>query len=80
MQLQHSGSLIPDMPEDSSQMSQPLTERMLIEAFETLPDAVYLFGSDGRLIKANGAAAQLQDSQLQKGCTCCGGSGAANSR
>ncbi len=71
MQLQHSGSLIPDMPEDSSQMSQPLTERMLIEAFETLPDAVYLFGSDGRLIKANGAAAQLQDSQLQKGCTCC---------
>ena len=44
---------------------------MLFQAFEALPDAVYLFGSDRRLVKANGAAAQLQGSELPEGKLCC---------
>jgi PAS domain S-box-containing protein len=71
MQLQDSDTSIHDLPEDSSPMSQQLNERMLIEAFETLPDAVYLFGSDRRLIRANSVAAQLQDTELHVGRDCC---------
>lgn len=71
MQLRHSNSLLPDLPEDSSQMSQQSKEPMLIEAFEALPDAVYLFGNDRRLVKANGAAARLQGGELRKGRVCC---------
>jgi len=42
---------------------------MVIEAFDALPDAVYLFGSDRRLVRANAAAGQLQD--LVTGDVCC---------
>jgi PAS domain S-box-containing protein len=44
---------------------------MLDVAFEALADAVYLFGSDRRLVKANGAAAQFQSSHLEEGKLCC---------
>ncbi len=52
-------------------MKQPAKEQMLIEAFEALPDAVYLFGDDRRLLKANEAGAQLQSGELLKGTPCC---------
>ncbi len=44
---------------------------MLSEAFESLPDAVYLFRDNGRLVKANAAAAQLQRGELTEGKACC---------
>jgi len=68
MQLQHSDSLFQDLPEDSS---MPMKERLLIEALEALPDAVYLFGSDRRLLNANNAAARLQSGELRPGKACC---------
>ncbi len=52
-------------------MKQPAKEQMLIEAFEALPDAVYLFGDDRRLLKSNEAGAQLQSGELLKGTPCC---------
>jgi PAS domain S-box-containing protein len=58
------------MPDDSllpAETSSP----MLLAAFDALPDAVYLFGSDRRLVKANGAAAQLQSGSIEKGRACC---------
>jgi PAS domain S-box-containing protein len=70
MQLKHSDSLLQDLPADASQ-SLSSTERMLVEAFEALPDAVYLFGSDRRLLRTNDAAAQFQSADLLKGKPCC---------
>jgi PAS domain S-box-containing protein len=59
------------MPDDSSLMSQETKGHMLFAAFEVLPDAVYLFGNDRRLVKANNAATQLQSGALEKGRACC---------
>jgi PAS domain S-box-containing protein len=70
MQVQDSNTLLQEMPDDSSLLSQETRGRMLIAAFEALPDAVYLFGSDRRLVRANGAAA-LQGGPLEKGKACC---------
>ena len=70
MQLQHSDTLFQNLAEDSSQMRQ-LTERTVVQAFEALPDAVYLFGSDRRLVHANGVARRLDGGELQKGKACC---------
>ena len=71
MQLTHSNSLLQDLPDDSSLLSEETKERMLTAAFEALPDAVYLFGSDRRLVKANRAAALLQHGEPSKGIACC---------
>jgi PAS domain S-box-containing protein len=71
MQPEHPNSLLQDLPADSCQLSRQSKERMLIEAFEALPDPVYLFGNDRRLVKANGAAAQLQNGDLLMGTPCC---------
>lgn len=49
---------------------QPM-HRILLEAFDALPDAAYLFGDDQRLIKANPGAASLQGGELFPGKSCC---------
>lgn len=71
MEPQPSSTLLQDIPDDSSLMSQETKGQLLIAAFAALPDAVYLFGGDRRLVKANGAAAQLQTDELLKGKACC---------
>ncbi|MGH9931027.1 MAG: ATP-binding protein [Pyrinomonadaceae bacterium] len=71
MQLRHSTSVLQDLPDDSSLLSKETEGRMLTAAFEALPDAAYLFGSDGHLVKANGAAARLQGGEPLPGTTCC---------
>jgi PAS domain S-box-containing protein len=71
MQLQSSDTLIQDLSDDSSPMSQETKGRIFIAAFEALPDAVYLFGNDRRLVTANLAGAQLQRGKLEKGKACC---------
>src|SRR5258707_13717013 len=60
-------TLLQTLPEDSSPIERQVSGLMLNEAFDALPDAVYLFGDDRRLIKANGAAASLQRGQLTEG-------------
>lgn len=70
MPQQNSDSMLQDLPADASQ-SLSSTERMLVEAFRALPDAVYLFGRDRRLIRTNDAATQFQDGKLLKGMPCC---------
>lgn len=69
MQQQDSNTLLQDMPDDSIVMTQET--KALIAAFEALPDAVYLFGGDRRLIKANSVAAHLHTDNLEKGQACC---------
>ena len=71
MQSQHSNSLLQDLSDQPSSMSGQSPERLLVEAFEALSDAVYLFGGDRCLVKANHAAAQLQSNELLKGKACC---------
>jgi PAS domain S-box-containing protein len=71
MQLTDSNSMLQDLPDDSSLLGEETKERMLAAAFEALPDAVYLFGSDRLLIKANSAAALLQHSEPSEGTACC---------
>ena len=44
---------------------------MLTAAFAALPDAAYLFGSNNRLIKTNGAAALLPGGRPLPGTKCC---------
>ena len=68
---QHSNSLLQELPEDSSLTNLRANDRMLVAAFEALPDAVFLFGDDRLLVKANAAAAGLQDGELLKGRACC---------
>ncbi len=75
MQQRRSSSLLEDSPvalsEHSSQTDLQSTGQMLLAAFEALPDAVYLFGTDRLLIRANAAAAQLQTAELVRGTACC---------
>ena len=71
MQTQDSNSLLQDLPDDSSLPSQETEGGLLRAAFATLPDAVYLFGNDRRLVRANDAATRLQGSEPLKGTVCC---------
>jgi PAS domain S-box-containing protein len=69
--LQHSNTTLQDLPEEPTPTSWPSKERMFLEAFEVWPDAAYLFGDDRRLVKANIAAAPLQNGELLQGKLCC---------
>ena len=71
MLTQDSNSLIQALPDDSRPLSSVAEGSLLSAAFATLPDAVYLFGSDRRLIKANQAAKRLQAGELLPGTACC---------
>ncbi|MDQ2973853.1 MAG: PAS domain-containing protein [Acidobacteriota bacterium] len=62
---------VPEFPEDSSLPNPRVNERMLTEAFELLPDAVFLFADGRRLIYVNAAAALLGSGELIKGKPCC---------
>ena len=44
---------------------------MLLNAFDSFPEAAYLFGEDLRLTRANRAAAELEDGGLALGKSCC---------
>ena len=44
---------------------------MLLEAFEALPNPVFLFGADGRLVHTNTAALRVQGGELATGKPCC---------
>jgi PAS domain S-box-containing protein len=55
----------------ASSLTPQQQEQILSGAFAALPDAVYLFDSDRRLICANGVAAKLQPDKPQAGMLCC---------
>ena len=71
MELHYSDTLVQDMPDDSPFMNAETKERLLMAAFELLPDAVYLFGNDRRLVLANSAAAGREGGGLENGRACC---------
>src|SRR6185295_5351509 len=71
MQTQDSSSLIQALPDDSRPFNSEAEGGLLSAAFATLPDAVYLFGSDRRLIRANEAAKRLQAGEPLPGTACC---------
>ena len=71
MPMQDSNSLLQDLPDHSPLLSKETEGSLLTAAFEALPDAAYLFGSDRRLVRANGAATQLQGGEPLPGTACC---------
>jgi len=68
MQQSHSNGLL-NAFDESSGISQ--SNRMLLEAFEALPDLVFLFSADRRLIHTNAAASRVQSGELAMGKGCC---------
>jgi PAS domain S-box-containing protein len=71
MQTQDSNSLLESLPDEPPLLAVEAEGSLLIAAFSTLPDAVYLFGNDRRLIRANSAAAHFQGGITSPGTTCC---------
>jgi PAS domain S-box-containing protein len=71
MQTQDLNSLLENSPDDSPLLAGDAEGSLLTAVFSTFPDAVYLFGADRRLIRANSAAAQLQGGMTSPGTTCC---------
>lgn len=69
MEAHYSDTLVRDMPDDLS--SAVSKEQLLMSAFATLPDAVYLFGNDRRLVFANRSAASREADKLENGKACC---------
>src|SRR6185295_15538710 len=69
--MQNSNSLLEDLSDHTSAPDNPTTALLPNAAFEFLPDAVFLFGVDRRLVKSNQAAALLQSSEPLPGTPCC---------
>jgi PAS domain S-box-containing protein len=69
MQEQDSKSTAQNSVPDSAASHSPA--HVLLKAFDAIPDAVFLFSSDRRLVQANAAANTLQHDELQLGKPCC---------
>lgn len=64
-------SLSTDLLEQSPGMQLPVPAQMLVDAFDLLPDASFVFDSNRKLVRANTAAAQLETRELSNGRPCC---------
>jgi PAS domain S-box-containing protein len=65
-----SDSLLHDPPANASLAKQPTQNSMLMQAFDVLPDAAFLFGVDGLLVQAN-ARAREYGAELTEAKRCC---------
>jgi PAS domain S-box-containing protein len=64
-------NLLQELTENSSLTSGRPQGLMFSKAFDLLPDAVFLFGADHRLVGANAAAERLANAKLMEGTACC---------
>lgn len=64
-------SLSGDSSEQSPSMNLSPQSQMMVDAFDLLPAAAFLFDGDRRLIRANAASAQLETRELTNGRPCC---------
>ena len=71
MQEQDSLKTIESLHPESVAPNLTSSSKMLFEAFDVIPDAVFLFAEDRRLVRANTAANHLQGDVLQTGKLCC---------
>lgn len=71
MQEQHSNNPAESLHHDSAVPTSTPPARLLYEAFDVIPDAVFLFSSDRHLVRANPAANDVQGEVLQTGKHCC---------
>lgn len=71
MQEQDSLTTIESLPAEPVAPNLDPSAKMLFEAFDVIPDALFLFADDRRLIRANPAANHLQGDVLQTGIPCC---------
>jgi PAS domain S-box-containing protein len=71
MPIQRSNGLLEDSSDAPALVSDETTGRLVTAAFEFLPDAVYVFDADRRLLEINTAAALLQGTDSPKGTSCC---------
>ncbi len=71
MQEQNSKNTAESLHNDAPVPRATTPARMLFEAFDVIPDAVFLFSSDRLLVRANPAANHVQGDVLQTGKRCC---------
>ncbi|HEV2883407.1 MAG TPA: PAS domain-containing protein [Pyrinomonadaceae bacterium] len=64
----HENSLLQAFESSSTNRPQ---DRLLREAFEALPDQIFVFGADGQLVYANRAASQANKEVPAQGRSCC---------
>ena len=64
-------SLSTDLIEQSPEMRLAVPAQMLVDAFDLLPDASFVFDSNRKLVRANAAATQLETQELSTGRPCC---------
>jgi PAS domain S-box-containing protein len=70
MGKQTQDTLLQELPTEPCTSPVTSSAAMLGDAFEVLPDAVFLFGDDGLLVRANARARQY-DADLVEGKRCC---------
>src|SRR5688572_2254641 len=58
-----------DLPQETPVVEVLASERLLCDAFDLLPDAVFVFDGARRLVRANSASKQLQE--IRNGDACC---------
>jgi len=71
MQEQNSKNTAESLHNDAPVPRATTPARMLFEAFDVIPDAVFLFSGDRLLVRANPAANHVQGDVLQTGKRCC---------
>jgi PAS domain S-box-containing protein len=69
--MQNSNSLLENWSNHAPAPDRATDGLLSLATFEFLPDAVYLFAADRRLVKSNPAAALLQRSEPLPGTSCC---------
>jgi PAS domain S-box-containing protein len=71
MEEQHSSTIPETLRPESPAPNSNSSAQMLFDAFDVIPDGVFLFSDDRRLLRANPAANHLQGDVLQTGRRCC---------
>jgi PAS domain S-box-containing protein len=60
-----------DLSNGSTSTDSPFEDRILVDAFDLLPNGIFVFGSNRRLLRYNAAAARLAGDRLANDLSCC---------
>ncbi len=71
MEKIQTNSLSADLSKEPSGMEPSIGSQMMLDAFDLLPDAAFLFDGNRKLIRANVTSAQLEPRGLSAGRSCC---------
>lgn len=71
MHQSQSNTAVEEPPDDVSARNHASHEDVLFQAFDALPDGVFLFQADGSLVRANAVAQALHGDGVMPGTRCC---------